>query len=79
MLLECHERLKNNPDTPPARLNETVTALVQLYDSMSDPTKAAEWRAKLEGEGTEARRDEAEGDRGGSAKEGQEQDDGGRR
>ncbi|MEE9297146.1 MAG: serine/threonine-protein kinase [Phycisphaerae bacterium] len=56
MLLECHERLKKNPDTPPARLTEALTALAQLYDSMSDPTKAAAWRAKLEGEGTEALR-----------------------
>ena len=47
MLLECHDRLKTNPDTPPARLHETVTALVQLYDSMTDPPKAAQWRAKL--------------------------------
>lgn len=46
-LLDCHKSLKNNPDTPPATLNETVTVLVQLYDSMGDPTRAAEWRANL--------------------------------
>ncbi|MEE9297142.1 MAG: hypothetical protein V3W34_19550 [Phycisphaerae bacterium] len=57
------------------RTVKVIQSLIGVYDARDEAepdaaydAKAAQWRAKLQGEGTEGRRHEAEGDRGGSPK-----------
>jgi serine/threonine protein kinase/Tfp pilus assembly protein PilF len=74
-LLRSYEWMKKRVDESPDRLIDWIARIVKLYDSWdaADPgkgyaEKAAQWRAKLDQEGTKPRSHEETGSDGGSGK-----------
>jgi serine/threonine protein kinase/tetratricopeptide (TPR) repeat protein len=49
-LLSSYRALQATPGTPPARLEQALDRVINLYEASGQPEKAASWRAKRAGE-----------------------------